>query len=241
MHLVFDGQTEVAHLALRLARELAAQHRPAVGVLIDAGRLLGERLLPGAVERDHADREADHERDPGRRPWADAGPRDKDPDEARERGDGDEPLAADELLGRDTARDVDVVPAGGRTDHRQQHARDDRQADVDALLGADDRIPGQRERRHELEQPFPEQLPARVGEEVTDDAEGERQQDVGGVRQRRGDLADQDVARDAAAEAAEQRHQQDPDHGEVAVVVGPAASSAPFKAFVEAAIRSIVV
>ena len=59
---------------------------------------------------------------------------------------------------------------------------------------------------HELKQPFPKQLPARVGDQIPNGAEEERERDVGGVGERRGHLRDEEVARDTAAEAAEQRH-----------------------------------
>ena len=43
------GETQVVHLPYRLVLQLPPEHRPAIGVLIDALRLAGERLLPGAV------------------------------------------------------------------------------------------------------------------------------------------------------------------------------------------------
>ena len=53
------------------------------------------------------------------------------------------------------------------------------------------------------------------------------QHDVGGVGEGARDLVHQDVAGDPAAQAAEQRHQQDADDGEVLVVVGPAGEQGP--------------
>src|SRR5215472_1854350 len=49
----------IVGLALGLAGDLAAQQRPPVGVLVDAGGLLGQRLFPAQVQGEEADREAD--------------------------------------------------------------------------------------------------------------------------------------------------------------------------------------
>ena len=63
--------------------------------------------------------------------------------------------------------------------------------------------------------------PFAYASDVAEQPERERERDVGGVRQRRRDVAEQHVAGDAAAEPAEQRHEQDADDREVLVVVGP--------------------
>jgi hypothetical protein len=81
---------------------------------------------------------------------------DEHPDEARQQRRRDEPLTPDELLRRDAACHVDVVAAGSRPHDGEQEHAEDRQAYRDALLRADDRVPGQRERGHELEQALAE-------------------------------------------------------------------------------------
>ena len=74
---------------------------------------------------------------------------------------------------------------------------------------------------HELEQAFPEQLPGGEREEVAENAEPDAQRDIRRVGDRRRDFVDEHVAGDPTADTAEQRHQQDADHREVPIVVGP--------------------
>jgi hypothetical protein len=86
----------------------------AVAVLVDAGRLLGQRLFPASIQGQHPRRKPEHECDPGRPPDAapavlDDQPIEHHPDQAGEQGGSDEPLTPDELLGRDAAGDVDVA------------------------------------------------------------------------------------------------------------------------------------
>jgi hypothetical protein len=71
-----------------------------------------------------------------------------------ERGDRDEPFAADEPLGGHAAAHVDVPPARGRADHGQRQHPEYRQVGLSRGLGAGDRVAGQREGGHELEQPL---------------------------------------------------------------------------------------
>jgi hypothetical protein len=85
------------------------------------------------------------------------------------------------VLGGHAAGDVDVVAAGGRADHGQRQHPEDRQADVDALLGAGDRVPGQRAGGHELEQALAEQLALGEGDPVPDHPGGQAQGDVAGL------------------------------------------------------------
>src|SRR5215470_8350976 len=210
------------NIALGFAGDLAAQQRPPVGVLVDAGGLFGQRFFPPQVEGEHADGEADDEGDPGGPPGVEPGGVADQPDQAGERGDGDEPFAADELLGGHAAGDVDVPPAGGRADDRQRQHPKYRQVRLFGGLGAGDRVPGQGEGGHELEQSLAEQLAGGEGDQVADDPGRQAQQDVGRVGERARDLVQYHVAGDAAADAAQQCHQQDADDREVLVVVGPA-------------------
>ncbi len=218
--IALDEQPQIAELSLGLPRELASQQRPPVGVLVHAGRLRGQRLLPCVPERRHAHDVAAEERDPEGDPRVVRRPVGQNPHEPRHRGDRDEPLAADELLRSDAARDVDEPAPRGRPDDREEDASEHRDPAGDALLGADDRIPGERERRHELEDPFAEELALRVGDRVAEQSECERQRDVRGIRQCRRHLAEHQVAGDAATEPGQERHEQDPHDREVLEVVG---------------------
>jgi hypothetical protein len=56
-------------------------------------------------------------------------------------------------LGSDSARQVDGVAAGPGSDNGEEQRSRDRQADVDAVPGLHDRLPGKRERGHQLAQP----------------------------------------------------------------------------------------
>jgi hypothetical protein len=69
--------------------------------------------------------------------------------------------------------------------------------------------------------PSRKELALSVREEVADEAEDESERDVGGIGECRGNLAHQHVARDAAAQSAEQGHQDDADDRELLVVIGP--------------------
>src|SRR5215472_13085588 len=165
---VIHGQAQVLELAPGLAGDLAAQQRPAVGVLVDTRGLFGQRLLPPQIQGEDAGREADDEGDPGRPPGVQPGRVADHPDQAGERGDRDEPFAADELLGRHAAAHVDVPPARSRADHRQRQHPEHRQVRLFGGLGPGDRVPGQREGGHELEQPLAEQLATGEGDQVPD-------------------------------------------------------------------------
>ena len=180
-----------------------------------------QRLLPVPVQGEDPEREPDDEGGPHRPPGAGAGPIDQDPDRAGEHRGAHEPLAPDELLRSDPAGDVDQVATGGGADHGQEQAPEHRKADVHTLLGADDGVPGQGEGGHELEDPLTEELAPGVGDLVADEAESDREQDVCRVGERRRHLTDQDVAGNATTEAAEDRHEDDADHGELLVVIRP--------------------
>ena len=112
---------------------------------------------------------------------------------------------------------IDVVPPA---DHCDQQHTEYRNALAFGFLGTDDRIPGQREGERELEEALAEELPAPIGDQVADHPGGEAERDVGRIRERGGKVVQEDVARDAAADAAHQGHQQDADDREVLVVVG---------------------
>ena len=121
-----------------------------------------------------------------------------------------------------SARQVDVVATGGGSDHCEEETADDRKADRDALLRSDDRVPREGERGEELEETFTEELAAGVRQEVPGHTEADAEEQVGRVGERGGHLRDEHVAGDATSDATEDRHQDDPDHGELLVVVRPA-------------------
>jgi hypothetical protein len=109
----------------------------------DAAGLLRHGFLPREPERRESEGEPDDEGDRGGQPRAAAGPVDEDPDCACEQGGAHEPFAADELLRRLPAGHVDVVATGGRSYDSEEEAADEGEADADAFLRADDRVPGQ--------------------------------------------------------------------------------------------------
>ena len=147
----------------------------------------------------------------------------EDPQQPGERRDADEPLAADEELRRDVARDVDEPASCGRSDHGECERAEHRKAGLDPDLGSDDRVPGQRERGHELEGALAEELASPVRQAVADDAGHEAQGQVGRIGQGGRHLVHQHVSSDAAADAAQDRHEEDPDDRPVLVVIGSAA------------------
>src|SRR5262249_29454121 len=94
---------------------------------------------------------------------------------------------------------------------------------------ADRGVPGQRKGRHEVEQP------GRAGRiQLAGDPEGQEssdgaQDEVPGVRQGRRDVVQQDVARHAAADPAEEGEQDDADDGVAPVVRRLASEQGPIE------------
>src|SRR6266480_6418501 len=131
--------------------QLAAEEWPPLAVDDHALGFLRERLLPPAEERERAERVPGDEGNPRGPPRARARPVDEDPDGSRQERGCNEPFPSDELLWRHATRDVHEPAPSGRPDEGEKKAPEHREPDCHALLRAHDRIPGKRERGHELE------------------------------------------------------------------------------------------